>query len=231
MRKVGIVLVVLFALMPASAARAHDPIILTSEQTTPARGPLLADGTISFALYGSLEDSADTRGFRVQFQQDDPLYISILIPNLAPENRLKSHLLPTLEVRDPTGRISTLEPTERVTFAEPYTGTNYVRLLQFEGVASRGIYEVTIKGKAAGRFTVSIGQIEQFGTAVEDIDNRDLGVAGVMAWYEMSEVSDDTTDTAAPALSSVPSDNNTSIVLLLFVVVGVGVVLGLWAKR
>ena len=84
MRKVGIVLVVLFALMPASAARAHDPIILTSEQTTPARGPLLVDGTISFALYGSLEDSADTRGFRVQFQQDDPLYISILIPNLAP---------------------------------------------------------------------------------------------------------------------------------------------------
>ena len=73
MRKIGVVLVVLFVLMPAAVASAHDPIILTAEQTTPARGPLLVDGTISFALYGSLEGPTDTRGFRVQFQQDDPL--------------------------------------------------------------------------------------------------------------------------------------------------------------
>ena len=50
MRKIGVVLIVLFVLMPASVASAHDPIILTAEQTTPARGPLLMDGTISFAL-------------------------------------------------------------------------------------------------------------------------------------------------------------------------------------
>ena len=65
MRKIVVVLVALLVLMPASVASAHDPIILTSEQTTPASGPLLVDGTISFALYGSLESSTDTRGFRV----------------------------------------------------------------------------------------------------------------------------------------------------------------------
>ena len=104
MRKIGVVLVVLFVLMPASVASAHDPIILTAEQTTPARGPLLVDGTISFALYGSLEGPTDTRGFRVQFQQDDPMYLSILIPDRAPKNALEGALLPTLEVLVRTGR-------------------------------------------------------------------------------------------------------------------------------
>ena len=217
------VLVALLVLMPASVASAHDPIILTSEQTTPASGPLLVDGTISFALYGSLESSTDTRGFRVQFQEDDPLYLSILIPDLAPENELGNDLLPTLEVLDPTGAVSTFEPTERVTFAEPYTGTNYVQLLEYEGVALGGIYEITIKGKAASRFTVSVGKIEQFGTAVEDIDNRDVGVAGVMDWY-MPEVTD---DVVAPTdSSSTTSGSSTSMLLVLLVAAGVAVVVG-----
>jgi hypothetical protein len=226
MRKFVVVLVALLVLMPASVASAHDPIILTSEQTTPASGPLLVDGTISFALYGSLESSTDTRGFRVQFQEDDPLYLSILIPDLAPENELGNDLLPTLEVLDPTGAVSTFEPTERVTFAEPYTGTNYVQLLEYEGVALGGIYEITIKGKAASRFTVSVGKIEQFGTAVEDIDNRDLGVAGVMDWYASEDVMD--TDVVTPAETSTApaSDNSTAVLLVVLVAMGVAVLVG-----
>ena len=50
----------------------------------------------------------------MQFQQDDPMYLSILIPDLAPENALENGLLPTLEVLDPMGEVSTYEPTERV---------------------------------------------------------------------------------------------------------------------
>jgi hypothetical protein len=86
-------------------------------------------------------------------------------------------------------------------------------LLEYEGVALGGIYEITIKGKAASRFTVSVGKIEQFGTAVEDIDNRDLGVAGVMTWY------------APPAETSTAtaSDNSTVVLLVLLVAVGVAV--------
>jgi len=226
MRKIVVVLAALLVLMPASAASAHDPIILTAEQTTPASGPLLVDGTISFALYGSLESSTDTRGFRVQFQEDDPLYLSILIPDLAPENELGNDLLPTLEVLDPMGEVSTYEPTERVTFAEPYSGTNYVGLLVYEGVALGGVYEITIKGKAASRFTVSVGKIEQFGTAVEDIDNRDLGVAGVMDWYTSEDVMDTDVVTPAGTLTAPASDNSTMVLLVVFVAVGVAVLVG-----
>jgi hypothetical protein len=156
----------------------------------------------------------------VQFQEDDPLYLSILIPDLAPENELGNDLLPTLEVLDPTGAVSTFEPTERVTFAEPYTGTNYVQLLEYEGVALGGIYEITIKGKAASRFTVSVGKIEQFGTAVEDIDNRDLGVAGVMNWYAPPAV------VAADSSTAPASDNLTAVLLVVLAAAGVAVLVG-----
>ena len=67
MKKLLFITAILLGLLPASIASAHDPIILTSEQQTPADGPLLVDGTISFALDGSLDTGGDTRGFRVQF--------------------------------------------------------------------------------------------------------------------------------------------------------------------
>ena len=44
----------LLVLILASPASAHDPLILLPEQKTPLNGPFLPDGTISFALYGSL---------------------------------------------------------------------------------------------------------------------------------------------------------------------------------
>jgi hypothetical protein len=103
MKKFLLVVAVLFGLLPASIAKAHDPIILTSDQRTPSDGPLLLDGTISFALYGSLDARGETRGFRVDFNAGDPLYISILIPDLAPENMLDNASLPFLNVEDPSG--------------------------------------------------------------------------------------------------------------------------------
>lgn len=50
---VGLSMAVLTAgLLGGGPAFAHDPIIITNDQTTPEAGPLLPDGTISFALYG-----------------------------------------------------------------------------------------------------------------------------------------------------------------------------------
>jgi hypothetical protein len=183
MKKFLIVAAVLFGFLPASTAKAHDPIILTSDQSTPSDGPLLLDGTISFALYGSLDSAGETRGFRVKFNAGDPLYLSILIPDLAPENLLDDASLPFLNVEDPSGAILNFAPTERVSFAEPYSGTNYVRLTEFRTTAIAGTYAITVAGDSPARFTVSIGQKEMFGTPVENITNRELGVAGVMAWY------------------------------------------------
>ncbi|MCX6531534.1 MAG: hypothetical protein NTY54_04335 [Actinobacteria bacterium] len=183
MKKFLLVVAVLFGFLPASLAKAHDPIILTSDQRTPSDGPLLLDGTISFALYGSLDTAGDTRGFRVKFNAGDPLYLSILIPDLAPENTLDDASLPFLNVEDPSGAILNFATTEKISFAEPFTGTNYVRLTEFNTTALGGTYSITVAGDSPARFTISVGKKEMFGTPVENITNRELGVAGVMAWY------------------------------------------------
>ena len=220
-KKFLLTVLALVALLPASAAKAHDPIILTPDQATPANGPLILDGTISFALYGTLDSPKDTRGFRVNFKEGDPLFFAILIPDLAPENQLDDVSLPFLEITDPAGTTTKLSVSEKVSFAEPFTGTNYVRLTEYNSVAITGTYSVVVTGDSPGRFTVSVGQKEMFGTSVENVPNRDLGVGGVMSWYENSSTL--TAETQSPeAQSTVPevielaedSENSESRVLI-----------------
>jgi hypothetical protein len=236
-KKFLLTVLALVALLPASAAKAHDPIILTPDQSTPANGPLILDGTISFALYGALDSPGDTRGFRVNFNEGDPLYFSILIPDLAPENQLEDASLPFLEITDPAGATIKLTATEKVSFAEPYTGTNYVRLTEFNSVAIAGTYSVVVTGDSPSRFTVSFGQIEMFGTPVENIANRDLGVDGVMSWYENSPTQ--TSDTQVPETqSNTPettdqaetSENSQSRVLIGLVFAAIIVAIAVVAK-
>lgn len=260
MRKLLFVASIGLGLMYASPAKAHDPIILTSDQRTPADGPLLPDGTVSFALYGTLESSGDTRGFRVTFAEGDPLYVSLLIPDLAPENALGDDQLPRLDVVDPSGTSTSVVPTTRVVFAEPFTGTNYIRLADLVGPAVAGTYSVTISGGAPLRFTVSVGTKELFGTPVEDVPNRELGVAGVMAWYETPPpvaasiapstmpasppTPDDSSSTEAPMTSEVESDSagagaetsqdsddRSSLPLVIAVAIGVSLVGAVVARR
>ena len=229
MKKVLLIALVLFGLLPESIAAAHDPIILTSEQQTPADGPLLVDGTVSFALYGSLEAADDTRGFRVNFNAGDPLYISILIPDLAPENTLDDVSLPFVNMEDPNGTTVKLAITQKVSFPEPYTGTNYVRLTEFRGTAIGGTYSITVTGKSAARFTVSVGEKEMFGTTVENIPNRDLGVAGVMAWYAgdlvaIEETVESVVETPSSETSS--SSQSTPLIVMITVIVVILVIVG-----
>ena len=225
MKKFLLAVLALVALLPASVAKAHDPIILTSDQTSPTDGPLLPDGTISFALYGALDSPKDTRGFRVNFIEGDSLYLSILIPDLAPENQLDDASLPFLEITDPSGTKTKLTVSEKVPFAEPFTGTNYVRLTEYNSVAITGTYSVVVTGDSPSRFTVSVGQKEMFGTPVEKVPNRDLGVGGVMSWYENS--SSLTAETQSPeAQSTVPevmelavdAENNQPSVIVLILI-------------
>ena len=228
MKKFLLTVLALVALLPASVAKAHDPIILTTNQSTPDEGPLLPDGTISFALYGALDSPKDTRGFRVNFIEGDSLYLSILIPDLAPENQLDDASLPFLEITDPSGTKTKLTVSEKVPFAEPFTGTNYVRLTEFNSVAIAGTYSVVVTGDSPSRFTVSVGQKEMFGTPVENVPNRDLGVGGVMSWYENS--SSLTAETLSPeAQSTLPkvvaqtdtTENNQSLVLIITAVAAI----------
>jgi hypothetical protein len=51
-------------LVTSTPALAHQPVQLTSADRTPASGPLLVDGTVSFAVYAAVREGA-TRGLRV----------------------------------------------------------------------------------------------------------------------------------------------------------------------
>ncbi|MEY4339382.1 MAG: hypothetical protein RLZ14_1232 [Actinomycetota bacterium] len=178
-----LVATVLGVMLPGGLAFAHDPIIFAEAQTTPGAGPLLPDGTVSFALYGTLMRSGDSRGATVRFAAGDTLIMSLLVPALEPERSLDAASLPTLTLRAPDGSTRVVPPGEAVTFDEPFTSTSYVRYIQLSEPAQAGEYGVTVTAVVPARFTLSVGTKEQFGTPVENVPNRDLGVGGVMTWY------------------------------------------------
>lgn len=170
-------------LLSAGPAAAHDPLILGPDNASPTAGPLLPDGTISFAIYGVIDAPGDARGFRVRFAEGDALRLTVLIPDLAPENVLDPQQLPRLELVRPNGTTATVGATVREPFAEPFSGTNYITYLRVDEPAQAGDYAFTVTGDVPARFTVAVGDKEQFGTPVEGVDDRAGGLTGVQAWY------------------------------------------------
>ena len=140
----------------STPALAHQPVKLTSADRTPASGPLLVDGTVSFAVYATVRDSA-TRGFRVGMREGQHLDIQLLIPDRAPANRLASSQLPLVTVIDPAGRRTTLTIDERTPFYEPYSGTSYLYLARLSQSARSGTYQVIVTGRDRTKVPVVIG--------------------------------------------------------------------------
>jgi len=174
----------LLVLLLTSPALAHDPLILLPEQKTPAEGPFLPDGTISFALYGSLVEKNDTRAFQFYLDTDERLDISLLIPNLEPENQMSQEKLPRLFLYRPDGSKVKGVSDLYTPFDEPFSMTRYVRIFEHIEKSSGGVYQVEITGINPVRFTVAIGYIESFGTPVENVPNREAGRTGIFDWYQ-----------------------------------------------
>ena len=120
----------LLVLLLTSPALAHDPLILLPEQKTPVEGPFLPDGTISFALYGSLIEKNDTRAFQFYLDPDKRLDISLLIPNLEPENQMSQEKLPRLFLYRPDGSEIKGVSDLYTPFDEPFSMTKYVRIFE-----------------------------------------------------------------------------------------------------
>ena len=174
----------LIVFLSASPALAHDPLILLPEQKTPEEGPLLPNGTISFALYGSLLEGGDQRGFQFNLKPEDRLTISLLIPNLGPENELPEEKLPRLFLYRPDGSVLEGISDLYVPFDEPFSMTRYIRIFDHVEKSQGGLHQVEIVGSHPSRFTASIGYIESFGTPVENVPNRDAGRTGIYDWYQ-----------------------------------------------
>ena len=178
-----IFLTLLAVIVLPTAAQAHDPLFLEAQHDEPEHGPLLPDARISFALYGTLLAPQDQRGFQFEIPPGGRLNLSLLIPDLEPENALPRESLPSLALTRPNQTVLVLEPSIREQFAEPYSRTNYVRLLDHSEVGSEGTYQVRITGARPSRFTVSVGYIEAFGTPVGNMANRNSGTGTLTQWY------------------------------------------------
>lgn len=152
-----------FMAIGSEAARAHQPVELLNSDTTAAKGPLLVDGTVSFAVRAAFTKSGQTKAFRAQFKSGDQLSVQYLIVDKKPENTLRTSSLPSLVITPPTGSPITIKFDERTKFFEPYGRVNYLYLARYTDVAQAGIYNFTIKSKSKAAITVAVGDKEIFG--------------------------------------------------------------------
>ena len=152
-----------FMAIGSEAARAHQPVELLNSDTTAAKGPLLVDGTVSFAIRAAFTKSGQTKAFRAQFKSGDQLSVQYLIVDKRPENALRTSSLPSLVITPPTGSAVTIKFDERTKFFEPYGRVNYLYLARYNAVAQAGIYNFTIKSKSKAAITVAVGDKEIFG--------------------------------------------------------------------
>lgn len=159
--------VVAFVVMSTGIAAAHQPVFLMDSDTTAAKGPLLVDGTVSFAIRASFTKLGQKKAFRAQFKDGDQLDVQYLIVDAKPENSLRMSALPTLVVTGPKGsKPITMKLNERSKFFEPYGQTKYLYLGRFSTPAVAGVYNfvLTARGKAA--ITVAVGEKEIPGEVV-----------------------------------------------------------------
>jgi len=156
MRKVLITVLVL-SFMAGTTAQAHQPVELLTTDTTAAKGPLLVDGTISFAVRAAFSKAGEKKGFRAAFAQGDGLSVEYLIVDKKPENTLRPTQLPTLVMTSPKGKSLTLKLTERTKFFEPYGGVNYLYLARYQTVAEAGEYSFLMTAKKKASITVAVG--------------------------------------------------------------------------
>jgi hypothetical protein len=159
-------LVITLAVLGSGVAVAHQPVVLLNSDTTAAKGPLLVDGTVSFAIRASFSKAGEKKAFRAQFKEGDALEVQYLIVDKKPENGLKSTQLPTLVVTGPGGFKLMMKLNERTKFFEPYGKTNYLYLGRYSGMAKAGVYRFVITSRAKSAITVAVGEKEIPGEVV-----------------------------------------------------------------
>ena len=179
--------VLAFLIISSGVAHAHQPVVLLESDKTPATGPLLVDGTLSFAVRASFTKAGQKKAFRAQFNKGEALTVQYLILDKKPENAPRNKSLPTLVITDPAGSKVTMKFTERTKFYEPFSGVNYLYLGRYSSEAQSGIYSFVISSKGRAAITIGVGEKE--------------GVVG--------EIIRGSTEAAKPVASSTPKPATT----------------------
>jgi hypothetical protein len=162
MRRI-LALIMALTLLGGANAFAHQPVVLLDTDTSAAKGPLLVDGTVSFAISASFTKAGQKKAFRAQFNAGEALNVQYLIVDKKPENSLRTSALPTLRITSPTGKSLTVKFTERTKFYEPFGKTNYLYLARYSALAQAGTYSFTITSKGRAQITLAVGDKEIFG--------------------------------------------------------------------
>ena len=144
----------------ATPASAHQPVVLLPTDTTPAAGPLLVDGTVSFAIRASFTKSGQKRAFRAALKEGGQLAVQYLIVDKKPESALKNTLLPQLVITSPSGKKITIKFNERTKFYEPFGRINYLYLSRYTAPAEAGIYQFVATSRARAAITIAVGDKE-----------------------------------------------------------------------
>ena len=165
MRKI-VAMAIVFTLLGVNNASAHQPVNLSKSDTTAAKGPLLVDGTVSFAVRASFTKAREVRAFRAQLKAGDSLEVQYLIIDKAPENKLKANQLPTLVITSPSGARQVMKLDERTEFLETYSQTLYFYLGRINKPAESGIYNFTITSKVRSAITLGVGYREVPGDVI-----------------------------------------------------------------
>lgn len=149
------------ALVVAPPVAAHQPVGLGPAESSPAKGPLLVDGTVSFALFADIK-RGDRRGFRFRLEEGDRMAVQLLILDRPPSNEIRNARLPRVTITDPQGRKTRMIINERTEFYEPYGGTDYLYLSRVESDAIPGEYRVTVsaRSKRVVETVISVGYRE-----------------------------------------------------------------------
>ena len=167
--KRAIIALLALTFLGSASAHAHQPVELLNSDTTAAKGPLLLDGTVSFAVRASFAKAGEKKAFRADLKAGDSLAIQYLIVDKKPENALKNTLLPQLVVISPSGKSLTIKFTERTKFYEPYGKTNYLYLSRYSAAAEAGTYSFTLTSRAKSSVTIAVGEREVPGEVIRGI--------------------------------------------------------------
>jgi hypothetical protein len=147
----------------AAAATAQQPVFV-DDRTPPGAAPVLDDGTVSFAVYGTVRGPERQAGVRARFRAGDPLAVELLVPDLAPEDALSAQDLPRVAIVSPSGATTELTADRREPFVDPSTGTSYLWLASRRGTAEAGVYAFTVTARRPARFVLAIGDRDVPGT-------------------------------------------------------------------
>jgi hypothetical protein len=156
--KKTILIALAFVLLSPSQAWAHTPLELRTSDTTASSGPLITDGTVTFAVKAAFTEKNQTKAFRAAFKKGDRINVKYLIADTKAAKAIKSSDLPTLTITSPSGVVTTMKLSKAKKYFERGTKANYLNLGEFTSAAEAGTYSFNITAKRKSTMTVSIGE-------------------------------------------------------------------------